>query len=105
MLSVGAVTVRSYGRYDVNGFRFHSTRFKAAHPLATITNSEVVTRAIDDQGKVTNHYEAIKEMLEYMFIGDKQLKVVFFGCDWFTPNSAIRENQYGIVEVKHKDRI
>jgi hypothetical protein len=31
--------------------------------------------------------------------------VVFFDCDWFMPNSATRENQYGMVEVKHNDQI
>jgi hypothetical protein len=46
-LSLGAVTIRSYSRYDINGFRFHYTRFKDAHPLAATTNSKV---------KVTNYY-------------------------------------------------
>jgi hypothetical protein len=104
-LSLGAVTVRRYGRYDVNGFRFRSTRFEDAHPLAATTNSGVVTRAVDDEGKVTNYYGVINDILEYKFFGDKQLKVVFFDCDWFTPNSATRENQYGMVEVKHNDRL
>jgi hypothetical protein len=27
-LSLGAVTAERYGRYDVNGFRFRSTRFE-----------------------------------------------------------------------------
>jgi hypothetical protein len=30
--------------------------------------------------------------------------VVFFDCDWFTPNTT-RENQYGMVKVKHNDRL
>jgi hypothetical protein len=38
------------------------------------------------------------------FFGDKQLKVVFFDCDWFTPNTT-RENQHGMVEVKYNDRL
>jgi hypothetical protein len=102
-LSLGAVTAIRYGRYDVNGFRFRSTRFED-HPLAATTNSEVVTRAIDDEGKVTNYYGVINDILEYKFFGDKQLKVVFFDCDWFSPNTT-RENQYGMVEVKHNDRL
>jgi hypothetical protein len=103
-LSLGAVTARRYGRYDVNGFRFRSTRFEDAHPLAATTNSRVVTRAVDDEGKVTNYYGVINDILEYKFFRDKQLKVVFFDCDWFTPNIT-RENQYGMVEVKHNDRL
>ena len=50
-LSYGLVKVRSYGRYDVNGFRFRSTQFEALRPLAATTNTEVVTRAIDAQGR------------------------------------------------------
>jgi hypothetical protein len=90
-LSLGAVTVRRYGRYDVNVFCFRSTRFEDAHPLAATTNSGVVTRAVDDEGKVTNYYGVINDTLEYKFFGDKKLKVVFFDCDWFTPNTT-REN-------------
>jgi hypothetical protein len=103
-LSLGAVTARRYGRYDVNGFCFRSTRFKDSHPLAAMTNSKIVTRAVDDEGKVTNYYGVINGTLEYKFFGDKQLKVVFFNCDWFSPNTT-RENQYGMVEVKHNDRL
>jgi hypothetical protein len=103
-LSLGAVTVRRFGRYDVNGFHFRSTRFEDAYPLAATTNSGVVTRAIDDEENMTNYYEVINDILEYKFFGDKQLKVVFFDCDWFTRNTT-RENQYGMVEVKHNDRL
>ena len=103
-LSLGAVTGRRYGRYDVNGFRFRSTRFEDAHPLAATTNYGVVTRGVDDEGKVTNYYGVINDIIEYKFFGDKQLKVVFFDCDWFSPNTT-RENQYGMVEVKHNDRL
>jgi hypothetical protein len=53
-LSLGAVTVRSYGWYHVNGFCFCFTRFEDAHPLATTTNFGVVTRVVGDEGKVTN---------------------------------------------------
>jgi hypothetical protein len=80
-LSLGAVTIIHYGRYDVNGFRFRSTRFEDAHPLAATTNSRVVTRVVDDEGKVTNYYGVINDILEYKFFGDEQLKVVVFDCD------------------------
>jgi hypothetical protein len=49
-LSYGRVTVRSYGRYDVNGFRFRSAPFEAARPRAATVNSGVVTRAADPRG-------------------------------------------------------
>jgi hypothetical protein len=47
-LSYGSVTVKSYGRYDVNGFHFRSTIFKASHPLAATTNIGVVMRVADE---------------------------------------------------------
>jgi hypothetical protein len=46
-LAYRLVKVRSYGGYDINGFRFRSTAFEALRPLATTTNSGVVTRTID----------------------------------------------------------
>jgi hypothetical protein len=73
-LSYGSVTVRSYGRYDVNGFRFWSAPFEATCPLAATVNSGVVTRAINEQGQEINYYEIIQQILEFSFAGDKELK-------------------------------
>jgi hypothetical protein len=77
-LAYGLVKVRSYGRYDVNDFRFRSTAFEALRPLATTTNSGVVMRAIDAEGCETNYYGIINNVTEFSFAGDKELKVVFF---------------------------
>jgi hypothetical protein len=30
---------------------------------------------------------------------------VFFDCDWFDPNQGTRENEFGMVEVKHAYRL
>jgi hypothetical protein len=38
-LSYKSVTVKNYGRYDVNGFRFHSTVFEASRLLVATTNT------------------------------------------------------------------
>jgi hypothetical protein len=50
-------------------FLFLFYQIKNVHPLVAATNSRIITRAIDDQGKVTNYYVVIKEILEYMFLG------------------------------------
>jgi hypothetical protein len=50
-------------------------------PLATTTNSGVVTRAIDAEGCETNYYGIINKIFEFSFIRNKELKLVFFGCD------------------------
>jgi hypothetical protein len=33
------------------------------------------------------------------------MKTVFFDCDWFDPYHGTRENNFGIVEVKHAHRL
>jgi hypothetical protein len=104
-LAYGLVKVRSYGRYDVNGFRFCSTAFEAIRPLAATTNSGVVMRAIDVEGRETNYYGIINKILEFSFARNKELKVVFFYCDWFDSNNSTRQNEFGMVEVKHNERL
>jgi hypothetical protein len=75
------VNVRSYDHYDVNGFRFCSARFEALHPLAATTNSGVVMRAINVEGRETNYYGIINKILNFSFLRNKELKVVLFDCD------------------------
>jgi hypothetical protein len=86
-LAYGLIKVGSYGRYDVNGFRFRSTGFEALSPLATTTSSGVVMRAIDAEGRETNYYRIINKIIEFSFAENKELKVVFFDCDWFNNNN------------------
>jgi hypothetical protein len=99
------VTTKSYGQYDVNVFHFRSIIFKASRPLAATTNTGVVTRAIIALGHETKYYGITKNIIEYNFAGNKNLKIVFFDCDWFDPNHGTQENQFGMVEVKHADRL
>jgi hypothetical protein len=57
--------------------------------VATI-NSGVVTRAIDVEERETNYYGIINKILEFSFAGNKELKIVFFDCDWFDNNNRTR---------------
>jgi SPX domain protein involved in polyphosphate accumulation len=84
-LSYGSIVVKSYGPYDINRFHFRSTIFEASHPLAATTNTGVVTRAVDANGHESKYYRVIKNIIEYKFVGNKNLKIVFFDCDWFDP--------------------
>jgi hypothetical protein len=104
-LSYESVTTKSYDRYDVNRFHLHSTIFEASLPLAATTNTRVVTRFVDAQGHESKYYGIIKNIIKYSFAGNKNLKIVFFDCDWFDPNHSTRENQFGMVEVKHVDQL
>jgi len=104
-LSYGSVRVKSYGRYDVNGFRFRSTSFEATRPLRATTNTGVVVRVVDTEQRETNYYGIIRNILEFSFAGRKSLKVVFFDCLWFDPIHGTRGNQFGMVEVKHANTL
>jgi hypothetical protein len=104
-LSYRSITTKSYGRNDINGFHFRSTIFEASHPLGATTNSGVVTKVVDEEGQETKYYGIIKNIIEYNFAGNKKLKTVFFDCAWFDPNHGTRENQFGMVEVKHVKRL
>jgi hypothetical protein len=70
-----------------------------------VTNSGVVTRAIEAEGCETNYYVIINKILEFSFVENKELKVVFFDSDWFDNNNGSRQNQFGMVEVKHNKRL
>jgi hypothetical protein len=100
-LAYEVVKVRSYGRYDINDFLFHSTTFEALRPLTASTNFGVITRAIDAEGHKTNYYGIINNILEFSFAENKELK----DCDWFDNNNGTRQNQFGMVEVKHNERL
>ena len=63
-LSIGSVTAKSYGRYDVNGYRFRSSIFESSHPMAATQNSGVVTRATDMEGHEACYYGKIKNIIE-----------------------------------------
>jgi hypothetical protein len=65
------------------------------------TNTGVVTRVVDAKGHESKYYKIIKNIIEYNFARNKNLKIVFFDCDWFDPNHGTRENEFGMVEVKH----
>jgi hypothetical protein len=104
-LSYESTVAKSYGRYDVNGFRLHSTIFEASRPLAATTNTGVVTRAIDADGHESKYYGVIKNIIEYSFARNNNLKIAFFDCDWFDPYHGTRKNTFGMVEVKHAHRL
>jgi hypothetical protein len=62
-------------------------------------------RAIDAEGHETNYYGIINNNLEFSFLVNKELKVFFLDCDWFDSNNGTQQNQFGMVEVKHNERL
>jgi hypothetical protein len=70
-LSYGTVTCRTFGRYDVNGFRFRSDQFEKSRPRVATRNTGVLTRALDALGRETNYYGIIQNIPEFNFAGNK----------------------------------
>jgi hypothetical protein len=44
----------------------------------------------------------LQKIIEYTFGGSKELKIIFFECDWFDPVNGTRVDNFGMVEVKHE---
>jgi hypothetical protein len=101
-LSHGQVKALEYSRYDINGYHFQMTKLEASRPLAATTNSGVVTSGEDATSRITDSYDILQNIVKYMFDGAKELKVVFFQCDWFDSIKDTRVDGFGMVEVKHE---
>jgi hypothetical protein len=84
------VKALEYNCYDINGYRFQTTKLEASHPLAHITNNGVVTSGEDATGHVTNYYDILQNIVEYTF-------KIF-------PINGTGVDDFGMVEVKHKSR-
>jgi hypothetical protein len=91
-----------YDRYDINGYHLWTAKLEASHPLTATTNSRVVANGEDASGLAADYYDVIQKILEYTFGGAKELKVVFFKCDWFDPVNDIRVDDFGMVKVNHE---
>jgi hypothetical protein len=91
-----------YGHHDINGYRFWMAKLEASHPLAATTNSGVVANGEDASGLEADYYGILQKILEYTFGDAKELKVVFFECDWFDPVNGTRVDDFGMVEVKYE---
>jgi hypothetical protein len=103
-LSLGQVKALEYGRYDINEYRFRTAKLEASHPLATTTNNGVVANNEDTSELAANYYGVLQKIIEYTFGRTKELKVMFFECDWFDPVNGTRVDDFGMVEVKHESR-
>jgi hypothetical protein len=55
-LSLGQVTELEYGRYDINGYHFRTTKLEANHPLVATTNNRLVANGEDASGLVADYY-------------------------------------------------
>jgi hypothetical protein len=77
-------------------------KLDVSHPLATTTNNGVVANGEYASRLAADYYGRLQKILEYTFSGAKELKVVFFECDWFDRVNDTKVNDFGMVEVKHE---
>jgi hypothetical protein len=77
-LSLDQVKALEYGRYDINRYHFRTAKFEASHPLAGTTNNGVVANSEHVSGLAANYYGVLQKIIEYIFGGNKELKVMFF---------------------------
>jgi SPX domain protein involved in polyphosphate accumulation len=74
----GQMKALEYSCYDINGYRFQTAKLEVSRPLAATTNNVVVRSGEDATGHVTRYYVILQNIVEYKFIGTKELRVVFF---------------------------
>jgi hypothetical protein len=80
-LSYGQVKVLEYSHYDISEYSFRMMKLEASHPLTVTTNNREVTSGKYATGHVTNYYDILQNIVEYMFSVTKELRVMFFHCD------------------------
>ena len=102
-ISHGQLKARKYSRYDINGYRFRTSKLEKIRPQAATTNSGVVATATNADGGTHDYYGVLQDITEYTLGGAKEFMFVLFDCEWFDPQQT-REDEFGIVEVKHESR-
>jgi len=90
----------SFTGYDVNGYRFHTTRHEQSRPNRRTTNTGVFTPALDG----LDYYGRVEEIYELTFHGCKPLNPVIFKCHWFDPKKIRRTPNLGLVEIRQDSK-
>jgi hypothetical protein len=90
--------VLKYEKYDVNGYRFHTTDHQKSRPNAKTVNTGVFTRGADNH----DYYGRLEKVYELTFNRTNvELKLVVFKCHWFNPHGGQRSTpSIGLVEVR-----
>jgi hypothetical protein len=88
--------VLSFNAYDVNGYRFHTTRYKQSRPNPKTTNTGVYTPGTDQE----EYYGTVEEIYELNYRGSKALNPVIFKCQWFNLAVSRKSHALGIVETR-----
>ena len=92
------IRVKSYEKYDVNGYRFHTMKHQNERPNPKTINTGVFVGGADG----TDYYGRLENIYKLSFLlGSKDLHLVVFKCHWFDPINGVRaQREIGLVEVK-----
>jgi hypothetical protein len=88
--------VMSFDVYDVNGYRFHTTRHEEGRPNRKTTNTGICTPGHDG----LDYYGRVEEIMELDFLGCKPFHPIIFKCHWFDPYVTRRTPNVGLVEIR-----
>jgi hypothetical protein len=99
--------VRSYGCFDVNGYRFRSKKYESGRVGLTTINSGVCVSSFDESSNALEYYGIIEDIIKIEWEGSMKLELVLFYCSWFdpTPNGLRRIEDLGLVEINHTLRL
>ena len=94
--------VRSFEKYDINGYRFRTYGKQLSMADQKSTNSGV--SAIGEGG--TEYYGRVEAIYELLFYGENPPNVVVFKCHWFHPKETIITHEHlGLVEIKQSTHL
>lgn len=99
--------VKTYGIYDVNGYRFRSEIYKQTRTNLGSCNIGVCVTSFDEDDNPVEYFGIIEDILQISWEGTIELELAIFKCRWFDPTSegTRRTENIGLVEVMHSSRM
>ena len=94
--------VRSFDKYDINGYRFRTSGKELS--MADRKSTNCCVSAIGEGG--TEYYGRVEAIYELLFYGENPPNVVVFKCYWFQPKETRRTHEHiGLVEINQSTHL
>ena len=94
--------VRSFDKYDINGYRFRT--YGKELSMADRNSTNCCVSAIGEGG--TEYYGRVEAIYELLFYGENPPNVVVFKCYWFQPKETRRTHEHiGLVEINQSTHL
>ncbi len=94
--------VRSFDKYDINGYRFRT--YGKELSMADRKSTNCCVSAIGE-GDI-EYYGRVEAIYELQFYGENPPNVVVFRCYWFQPRETRRTHEHiGLVEIKQSTHL